>query len=78
MAIICEENREKRAEARSSGLMKQIEASWLFVLKSGAFRRLPTFEPRFGKDLKMFTFPASSLLTLTKNHLDHFVKINRS
>ena len=73
MAIICEENREKRAEARSSGLMKQIEASWLFVLKSGAFRRLPR-----RKDLKMFTFPASSLLTLTKNHLDHFVKINRS
>jgi hypothetical protein len=73
MAIICEENRERRAKARLSGLMKQIEASWLLALKSGAFRRLPR-----RKGLKMFTFPAPSLLTLAKNHLDHFIKINRS
>ncbi|MGL4489277.1 MAG: type II toxin-antitoxin system RelE/ParE family toxin [Rhizobiaceae bacterium] len=26
----------------------------------------------------MLTFPAPSLLTLTKNHRDHFTKINRS
>jgi hypothetical protein len=61
MAIICEENREGRAKARLSGLMKQIEASCLLALESGAFWRLLR-----RKDLKMLAFPAPSLLTLTK------------
>jgi hypothetical protein len=73
MAIICKENREGRAEARSSDLTLQIAASCLSALMSGAFPRLLR-----SKGLKMLAFPAPSLLALTKNHLDHFVKINRS
>jgi hypothetical protein len=73
MAKICKENCAGRAEARSNSLTQQIEASWLSVPKSGAFRRLPR-----RKGLKMLAFPAPSLLALTKNHLDHFCKINSS
>jgi len=73
MAKIRKENREGRAEARSSGLTQQIAASCLLAPQSGAFRRLPR-----RKGLKMLAFPAPSLLALAKNHLDHFTKINRS
>jgi hypothetical protein len=78
MAKICKENSEGRAQARSSGLTPQIAASWLFVAKSGAFWRLPRRKGLFRRDVgKMLAFPAPSLLTLAKNHSDHFAKINR-
>ncbi len=83
--MICEENRERRAKARLSDFMEQIAVSCLLALKSGAFRRLSNLKFKGWQRLvpeaavgNMLAFPAPSLLTLTKNHLDHFAKINRS
>jgi hypothetical protein len=53
-------------------LFDDADCSQLHALAgSGAFWRLPR-----RKSLKMLAFPALLLLTLLKNHSDHFIKIN--
>jgi hypothetical protein len=77
MAKICKES--SLIPSGSNGLTLQIEASRLFLARSGAFRRLPNLKLKAGKGLpleeaegKMLSFLGASAPSTHQKHLRPF------